>query len=174
MISQPKKKKEEKKEDTGSWEGVLKFLYLCQSPCPERAHAWRKLKATALRPALLPIQARRNLEVNSQPVPVLGGLRFPYDPNAGTLTYAWSYIHPPTALPSPGCFPWGSHRRGRALNWRWKKVTRNPKNHPSQEESTHGVARRLRGSGRKLPGKREFPPKGNYGAAQGELAMGGT
>lgn len=132
-------KKKGKKEDTGSWKGVLKFLYLCQSPCPERAHAWRKLKATALRSALLPIQAKRNLEVNSQPVPVAGGLRFPYDPNARTLTPAWSWpggvvVHPSPrgpAKPRVVSLGRGSHRRGRAFSWRWKRVTRNPRNRPS-------------------------------------------
>lgn len=69
-------KKKKIKKDTGSWKDVLKFLYLCQSPCPERAHAWRKLKATALHPACPPIQAERNFEVNSQPVPVVGGFTF--------------------------------------------------------------------------------------------------
>lgn len=54
-----KKKKMRGKKDTGSWKDVLKFLYLCQSPCPKRANAWRKLKATALHSTLLPIQARQ-------------------------------------------------------------------------------------------------------------------
>lgn len=72
MIS---KRKGENK-GTGSWKDILTFLYLCQSPCPERAHAWRKLKATALHSALLTIQAKRSFEVNSQPAPVVGGFIF--------------------------------------------------------------------------------------------------
>lgn len=130
-------KKRKKKKDTGSWKDVLKFLYLCQSPCPERAHAWRKLKTTALHSALLPIQANRNFEVNSQPLPVVGGFIFLTSQRhvrAGTAQSGPAGVESrdPTGTPPWPCRALGGFLGKRvplarlALSRRWKRIPGNP------------------------------------------------
>lgn len=121
-----------RKKGTGSWKDVLTFLYLCQSPCPERAYAWRKLKATALHSALLPIQAKRSFEVNSQPAPCCGGLHLPYEPKACVYRSrpAGGESGDPKGTPPWTCRAMGGFLGKRvplAFIWKWKGV---PGNHP--------------------------------------------